>query len=475
MKKSSATTCAVVSLTTMIAAGHAYAGAFALREQSAPGQGTSFAGAAAGGAGLGSMFWNPATITMNPGLQSETVLTIISPYSKITQGAGSSVGYRLGSANSGDIGQDAVLPAGYGSWQVSDRLWIGSTSNTPFGLATKPDLSWAGRAYGSSTKVVSFEVSPTIGYKINDMISVGAGVRIMYMNVRYTTAFPQLGAGANPSNWPVLGIEGDSFGFGFTLGATLTPLVGTEIGLGFRSAVEEGLTGNYTGASALGQVTYARSPSIFPGGPAQAGAAAGALYNHPVKVNVVLPEMVTIGLRQQITPLATLLAGFEWTNWSRDGFPRVQDQVTGTVHGATPYLPLAYKDGWFASIGGEYKINDAWTARAGLAYEKSPIATDTRSTRLPDNDRIWASLGVGYKYNDEISFDVGYSHIFPKSTKIDIVPGNPQYSATLGLLGYGNLVGKVDAQVDVVSLSMKYRWDDPTKTLPVTRAAIVKK
>jgi len=41
----------------------AHAGAFGLREQSAAGQGLSFAGAAAGGAGLGSMFWNPATMT----------------------------------------------------------------------------------------------------------------------------------------------------------------------------------------------------------------------------------------------------------------------------------------------------------------------------------------------------------------------------------------------------------------------------
>ena len=48
----------------------ANAGGFALREQSAFGQGSSFAGVAAGGS-LSSMFWNPATMTQVPGMQIE--------------------------------------------------------------------------------------------------------------------------------------------------------------------------------------------------------------------------------------------------------------------------------------------------------------------------------------------------------------------------------------------------------------------
>ena len=51
----------------VIATAQADAGGFAIREQSAYGQGTSFAGIAAGGA-LSSMFWNPATITQVRGI-----------------------------------------------------------------------------------------------------------------------------------------------------------------------------------------------------------------------------------------------------------------------------------------------------------------------------------------------------------------------------------------------------------------------
>src|SRR5262249_2719150 len=65
----------------------ANAGGFAVREQSAYGLGSAYAGIAAGGS-QSSMFWNPATMTQVPGIQAETVLTGIAPYSANTPGAG---------------------------------------------------------------------------------------------------------------------------------------------------------------------------------------------------------------------------------------------------------------------------------------------------------------------------------------------------------------------------------------------------
>lgn len=62
----------------LVTAAAANAGGFALREQSAYGQGSSFAGIAAGGA-LSSMFWNPATITQFNGKTVEQVVTGIMP------------------------------------------------------------------------------------------------------------------------------------------------------------------------------------------------------------------------------------------------------------------------------------------------------------------------------------------------------------------------------------------------------------
>ena len=80
----------------------ASAGGFALREQSAVGLGNAFAGAAAGGSGLGSMFWNPATMTQFKGTTFELSGAAILPYAEHKNAAGTSV--------VGNSGEAAVVP-----------------------------------------------------------------------------------------------------------------------------------------------------------------------------------------------------------------------------------------------------------------------------------------------------------------------------------------------------------------------------
>lgn len=145
------TTAATVSLSALLAAGAASASSFAIRSgQSAEGLGMAYAGAAAGGIGMGSMAWNPATITMFPGRNSQWNFTYLyangdyKPTSTTTvrTPAGNVPIQALGGSplGTGNIGGDgAFIPASYSAWQLTDRLWIGLTTGAPFGLRSKPD------------------------------------------------------------------------------------------------------------------------------------------------------------------------------------------------------------------------------------------------------------------------------------------------------------------------------------------------
>lgn len=429
---------AAVSFAALIAAqGAAQAGAFGLREQSATAQGLSFAGAASGSGELSSMFWNPATLTFAPGFQSEWHATAILPRVEIEPTFTLPAGLATLGA-SGDIGLDAVVPAGYTGYQVNDRLWLGLATGAPYGLATKPDYVWAGQLYARTTSVFSFEAAPTLAYKVNDWLSVGAAVRAQYFKVRYFSATGPSPLSPSPFS-PSAGLEGDSFGIGYSLGATLTPAAGTTIGIGFRSAVEQDLDGDFL-------------------------VAGRALA--PIRSRIVLPETVSVGVSQQLTDAFTLHGTIEWTNWSRLGSPRVYNTATDALLTSSPTLPLEYKDGWFFSLGGEYRINPAWAVRAGIGYEISPIEIETRTPRLPDSDRVWLSLGATYNWSEQLSFDVAYSHLFTVGDNdINIGPGHPSFRGAA-------LVADVDASVDIVSASVKYRWDNPAKAIP---APIVRK
>ena len=420
------------------AAETSFAGAFGLREQSATGQGLSFAGAASGGAGLGSMFWNPATMTDYQGIQASVTGSLILPYAKFTTDkAASSATYAAVPASSGNEGLAAFVPAGYFSWQINNNVWAGISVNAPYGLATKPDNSWGGRGYNSSTRVSSINVTPTLAYKFNDMFSVAAGISYMTFNARYTSGAPTGPTLTTPPAWGIAGMKGDGDAWGFTLGATWKPTQSTEIGIGYRSEMRVDLSGDFFSATAA--------------------------VNHPVTTTVPLPQSVNLGVKQTLNDQWTLLAGLEWTNWSVLKAPIVTDSVTHNTHLALGSIPFYYKDGWYASLGAEYKWTPDLTLRGGLAYEWTPIKDTERSARLPDNDRVWTSLGFGYKITQQLNLDFGYTHIFPKSTKITINAANHNYSTALAGAGLGTLIANADTHIDIISLGLTYRFDTPAK------------
>ncbi len=414
----------------------ANAGGFAIREQSAYGQGASFAGIAAGGA-LSAMYWNPAIITQFKGKTIEQNAAGILPHSSHTFTTAT-----LGAfGNVSNSGMDAVVPSGYSSYQFNDKLWLGMSMNAPFGLAVKFPRLWAGSQYGQSSKVESYNFAPTIAYKFNDMVSVAFGVQAQYMKVSYDaflTAAPLIGA-----------VNGAGWGFGWTAGVTLTPLPKTQIGIGYRSAIDQKINGSLD------------LPVGFP-----------ASTPGSVNLTLPLPDMITVGLRQGIGERFTLLAGIEWSNWSRIGTPRLlQPSGATALIGGTPVtFPFQYSDGWYYSLGGEYAFNPALTVRAGIAFEKSPITDNVRTPRLPDNDRMWYSVGATYKPASmpRFTFDFGYSFIDVKNTPINISPtsGNPW--CTPGCTTY---VGSVDSYVNIISVAVRYQWGDeaPTRTKLITK------
>ena len=398
----------------LVATGAANAGGFAVREQSAWGQGTSYAGVAAGG-DLSAMFWNPATMTQVPGIQSETVLTGIMPYSANTPSAASPFAFQGGT---GDTATDALVPGSYFSMQFRPDMWLGLSVNSPFGLSVSFPTIWAGSPYAAgSSYLKTYNATPSFAYRINDMISVGVGVQIQYAkaDLSHCAVGPCFLA-------PLAELSGHDWGYGFTAGVTVTPTPTTTIGIGYRSGINQKIDGTISLSNGL---------------------------SSPASTTINLPDTVSVGLRQILTPQWTALATVEWTNWSRIGTSAVS---AGPILSTT--IPFQYKDGWLFSVGAEYMMTQALKLRAGVGYEKSPITDDVRIPLLPDNDRFWVSLGGTYQWSPKLSFDLAYSHLFVKDTPINVVAGNPSFTGVA-------YIGSVDSHVDIISVGLKYRWDEP--------------
>ena len=91
--------------------------------------------------------------------------------------------------------QDALVPAAYYTWQIRPDLWIGMSVNAPFGLSVKEPGAWAGGGYGAYwTNLKTYNAAPSIAYRINDWISIGAGVQVQYAQTTFGFAYNALGA-----------------------------------------------------------------------------------------------------------------------------------------------------------------------------------------------------------------------------------------------------------------------------------------
>lgn len=386
----------------------ANAGGFSVREQSAEGQGASFAGIAAGGSDLSSMFFNPATITLHEGIQAEGDAALILPYAKAKNGVTTPGG--LGGPSSGNIGNFAAVPSNYASYQFSDNLFVGFSANSPFGLVTKGNQTWAGSFHGVRSDLFMIQAGPTVGYKVNDMISFGASIRGVYSRVILTQF-----TGAT-----VAKIKGKDWGVNYSVGMLLSPTDSTRIGVGYNSQ------------------TKLKYDGVF-----RVGGAVAA----PVTAKLTTPGTLTVGLRQEVTDDITLLAGFEWADWSKLKNLTVNHKVFGVP--IAPPVVFNWKDSFFYSVGGEYKFSDATTLRAGVAYEKSPVPDATRGVRVPDNDRIWLSIGASHQVNEKLRISAGYSHIFVKDGTVALAPGG----------GLPGISARFKQSVDIVSISGTYKLD----------------
>ena len=72
------------------------------------------------------------------------------------------------------------------------------------------------------------------------------------------------------------------------------------------------------------------------------------------------------------------------------------------------------------NIGASKQLDSQWKLRFGFAYEKSAVGDEYRTPRIPDSNRYWYSAGLEYKYNEKLTFNVGYTHIIADKAKVNL-------------------------------------------------------
>jgi long-chain fatty acid transport protein len=272
--------------------------------------------------------------------------------------------------------------------------------------------------------VKTLNVNPSVSYKLSDRASIGFGLNYQRGEIDLLSAV-SIAPGAELRN--STSIDGEAWGF--NIGALFDITPATRVGIHYRSALDYELDG---------------TTSFRPVPPVPAVPPSPLLANGPVSLDLETPATLSVSGAHRLNDRLELLADVTWTEWSRiDRLPLVRSNGT-----TLDTLVFNFDDTFRYSIGANYKWQGPWTLRAGLAFDESPVPNaETRSVRLPDNDRYWFSLGATYQMSRSGRFDVGYTFVNIKDADIN----NTQ-------AGRGTVRGTYEATVNILSVSYQHSF-----------------
>ena len=375
------------ALASVMAIANANAAGFHLREQSVAALGNAFAGATAGAENNSYAYFNAAGLTRQKGTQVHVGGTYIAPEAS----AGNISGLSGETSDVHNIVHAAVAPNMSYSHQINDKYTFGLAVNVPFGMITKYDDNWAGSDHGVTSKVTSVTTTPMIAYKATDKLSLGVGLPIQYFKARLTST-----AGYGAAD---VALQGDTIDVGYQLSAMYELDEKTRFGVSYRSEINHKLKGEI-------------ESKVLSADPTK-----GPIYNQDITARIDTPAMFSVGAYHEINDKWAIMAEYQKVFWNSFDSIDIYGQERG---GLISYTPENWEDADFYSIGASYQIDDQWKLRLGLAYDDSAVKVDYRTPRIPDSRRIWYSTGLEYKYNENITFDAGFTYIQAKEASINL-------------------------------------------------------
>ncbi|APF67425.1 outer membrane protein transport protein [Vibrio cholerae] len=381
----------LLAVTVTLATQQAFAAGFQLNAQSATGLGRAFAGDAVIADNAAVMSRNPAAMAlfdeMALSLGFETITTMIDVKD-------AKYGTQAGTfpvADTDDVGGTSVAPNIHLIVPVNDQFAWGVNAYSNFGTKTEFSDNYLASEYGGLTDVKSFNLGLSGSYRLNEQLSFGAGLDLIYgQGTMKRVAGASFGSfkGASLINVD----KADGWAVGFNLGTVYEMDENNRFGLSYRYSPEFKAKDDY------GQ-----------------------------EITLPLPDIAEFsGFHKIENTQFAVHYSVQWIGWS--AFDKIDfKNLSATrspigaqlaaAQGGTYAKQYQWQDGWHYSIGGTYYLNSDWTLRAGYMYDTSAQDSVT-SISVPDSDRQWLSAGFTYNIDDRSNIDFGFTYLMGEDVQV---------------------------------------------------------
>jgi long-chain fatty acid transport protein len=276
--------------------------------------------------------------------------------------------------------------------------------------------------------------NPTIAYKVNDYVSVGAGIDFFTADVnKHRVVSATLSDTGGDFQ-----LKGSDESWGYNFGLLLRPSEKHRIGISYRSEIDLTLEGTVAldGLNAAGQAVFGATS-----------------YSTKMESKSTIPRSIAFGYAYQPNKKWTIEADAEWTDWScvEEEFLTYPNETNAlrlnTLNTDNP-ASRDWRSVWAYGIGAEYQATDKLELRSGFLYEQSPIPSANFEPVLPDSNKHGITMGAGYLLKN-VKIDASYA--FFKYRDRDVT------RSTVGATNT-NVNGKYKGYVNIVGLSLTYKY-----------------
>ncbi|HEX8697148.1 MAG TPA: outer membrane protein transport protein [Longimicrobium sp.] len=385
------------------------------------------------------VYFSPAGLAMRPSAVGLN-LTLIRASSKFEYHAG-----RQPPLEDNPVRRDpevVPVPALWLSYRPNPRLAAAVGVFAPYGLGLEwpvcptddadcDQLNFEGRYTGYDNSLRSIYVQPTVAYQVAPGFSLGAGLDYVRLTIDVSQRADAPSVGLSGRDIADANLKGDGNALTGHVGAVLRLSPRTTLGARYLHSVKVDMDGD-------ADFTQIATGTVFDAALAAQFAPGGPLADQAIATEIELPAQAVAGLAYRATDALMLFADYQWTGWkSFDQFDIVFE------NGDTTVLELDYRNTNTFRFAAEYGWNERLALRAGFRYNTA--ATPRATPFLPEGERNYYTVGLGYRVTPALSADLAFQYINQPPREGAVRPG-------------GGRVGVYSSSGQVFGFTLAYRF-----------------
>ncbi|MBS0290319.1 MAG: outer membrane protein transport protein [Proteobacteria bacterium] len=289
---------------------------------------------------------------------------------------------------------------------ITENFKIGLGIYGNFGAVIKYDGDWVGRYTAVKDTLIGSSIQPTLAYRVNEKLSLGAGPVFMYGILRSKTRINNSPFQLFNFHDSELSLSAREWGYGVNLGALYEFNPCTRIGVTYTSQIKLNFSSTATFTD--------NSPSL------NFILRRNGLLDAEVDIGIKVPQTIMGSIYHQFSPTWAFLGSIGWQAWSKFGKVDVGIDSTDPI---SLTINRNYKNTWHGAAGFQHQISAFWLLNFGIGYDSRFQDSANVSIAAPANS-AWR-FGIGTKHSMLKCLDVGAAFEYIYGGNLDVNSHGP--------------------------------------------------